>query len=120
MRKERFFTDFMFVNLFLFCVHCSFFQMPYSPTILCIRLRCSAKLANSELVVGEDTNENIMWLLNDSDSNQELCARELFGFNTGSFAEVVTGMWGVSQNPGCVIKSFIPNTLTNFKPLYLI
>ncbi|CAL1131034.1 unnamed protein product [Cladocopium goreaui] len=54
-------------------------------------LRCSAKLANSELVVGEDTNENIMWLLNDSDSNQELCARELFGFNTGSFAEVVTG-----------------------------
>ena len=42
-------------------------------------------------MVGQDTNDGSMWLLNDTTENEDVSARELFGFNTGTFAEVVTG-----------------------------
>ncbi|CAL1145308.1 unnamed protein product [Cladocopium goreaui] len=54
-------------------------------------LHCSATLANSVLKIGKTENDGSWWLLNESRDNIDVPARELFGFNVGTFVEVPAG-----------------------------
>ncbi|CAK9077473.1 unnamed protein product [Durusdinium trenchii] len=54
-------------------------------------IHCQAQLANSDLNIVKDKNDGSLWITNATGSAAELKARELFGFNVGSFAEVVAG-----------------------------
>ena len=56
-------------------------------------------LQNSTLAVCKDSNDGSMWLINDTVDNVDVSARELFGFNIGSFSEVTAGAMGVMLNP---------------------
>ena len=58
---------------------------------LTLRIHCQSQLANSDLNIVKDKNDGSLWITNATGSAAELKARELFGFNVGSFAEVVAG-----------------------------
>jgi len=50
-------------------------------------------LLNLKCEIGKDFNDASLWLLNEKDENEEItAARELFGFNTGTFTEVTAGL----------------------------
>lgn len=66
-----------------------------------LRLQCSAKLANSCVQIGKSQNDDSWWLINDSVENVELSARELYGFNVGSFCEVPSGCFSRNKNIYC-------------------
>ena len=61
------------------------------------RLYCSAVLANSELKICKTENDGSWWILNETDQLVELKARELYGFNVGSFAEIPAGLHTTSD-----------------------
>ncbi|CAK9111224.1 unnamed protein product [Durusdinium trenchii] len=54
-------------------------------------IQCQAQLQNSDLNVARDKNDGSLWLTNSGDSAAELQAREILGFNLGSFAELTSG-----------------------------
>ena len=56
-----------------------------------LRLVCKANLQQASLAICRDSNDGSFWILNDDVQNCELQARELFGFNIGSFQELPTG-----------------------------
>jgi len=43
------------------------------------------------LAICKDTNNGSLWVLNDETENAEITSRELFGFNVGTFQEVLSG-----------------------------
>ena len=62
-------------------------------------------MANSPVKIAKSKNDGSWWLLNATSENVELQARELFGFNVGSYAEVPTGqfrVWVRSKHCVCV------------------
>lgn len=54
-------------------------------------------MGNSTLRVGKDTNDGTWWLINDTDNNEELLCKELYGFNTGTFQELASGHNGLQS-----------------------
>jgi len=56
-----------------------------------LRLVCKANMQQASLAICRDSNDGSLWILNDEVQNCELKARELFGFNIGSFQELPTG-----------------------------
>ncbi|CAK9102569.1 Uncharacterized protein SCF082_LOCUS47960, partial [Durusdinium trenchii] len=56
-------------------------------------LHCKAALQNSQMHVGKDRNDESFWI-NETGENESISARELFGFNVGSFNELTTGFDG--------------------------
>ncbi|CAK9101478.1 unnamed protein product, partial [Durusdinium trenchii] len=61
------------------------------------RLHCKAALQNSQMHVGKDRNDESFWI-NETGENESISARELFGFNVGSFNELTTGFDGVIES----------------------
>ena len=51
-------------------------------------------MLNSELDVARDSNDGSFWIINETETNTSIGAREIFGFNVGSFVEVTSGSWG--------------------------
>ena len=56
-----------------------------------LRLVCKANMQQASLAIGKDGNDGSLWILNEEIQNKELKARELFGFNIGSFQELPAG-----------------------------
>ncbi|CAK9102257.1 unnamed protein product, partial [Durusdinium trenchii] len=62
------------------------------------KLHCKAALQNSQMHVGKDRNDESSWIINETGENESISARELFGFNVGSFNELTTGFDGVIES----------------------
>ena len=69
----------------------------------CLRLVCKANMQQASLSIGRDSNDGSLWVLNEEVQNKPLEARELFGFNVGSFQELPAGdlfaIWFSNQHP---------------------
>lgn len=62
--------------------------------------------------VGKDRNDESFWIINETGENESISARELFGFNVGSFNELTTGFDGVIEsNQPLSLDSLGPHVL---------
>lgn len=82
------------MHFFYLSAHLFHLWIPQTTTTTA-RLACKAAMLNSGLEVARDANDGSLWLVNETGNNEEIPARELFGFNIGSFAEVTSGLWGL-------------------------
>ena len=57
-----------------------------------LRLECSASLAASSLKIVRVKHDGGLWIVNETIEAVEMGAKEIFGFNIGSFAEVPSGL----------------------------
>ena len=56
------------------------------------RLQCSATLSGSSLKIVRVKHDGSLWLVNPTTADIPMSAKELFGFNVGTFSEVPTGL----------------------------
>ena len=77
-----------------------------------IRLLCSAPLAGCSLKVGRAKVDGALWLINETTAAEELTAKEIFGFNIGSFSEVLSGLFHNRQK-GSTPNMFQPQKFSN-------
>ena len=59
------------------------------------RLAVKASIPNCGLEIARDSNDGSFWLINGTDSDTSMAAKEIFGFNTGSFTELTSGLRGM-------------------------